>query len=207
MSAPTLTGSPKRDYRIGELAFANGKPRDVCSTPAMREGWDDAYQAARADEVSRRAKVVEKKAETMTRDYWTDRARSRYLDPEVTQATLDACATDHAQLTKARHMLEVCRNPRHLFGLVAEEIPSAVVELLERAIAELLPADVERARQIRVLAARHAELEAEGYAQDELWGVLDDEGAGKLGFHYGDSSYLRAAHAKIRCGWPSGWGR
>ena len=26
--------------------FGNGKPRDACTSAAMREGWSDAYQAA-----------------------------------------------------------------------------------------------------------------------------------------------------------------
>ena len=129
-----------------------------------------------------------------TRDYWTTRARSRYLDPEVTQAALDACKADHVRLTKARLMLKVCHNPRHLFGLVAEEIPSAVVELLEVTIEQPAHVGAERTKKMRALATRHAQLEGQGYAQDELWNILDDEGAGELGLRYGHSSYLRSVH-------------
>ena len=38
----------QRDYRIGGLVFAARKPRSACESAAMREGWDDAYQAAAA---------------------------------------------------------------------------------------------------------------------------------------------------------------
>ena len=36
--------SPARQYRTGELVYAATKPRDYCTSAAMREGWDDARQ-------------------------------------------------------------------------------------------------------------------------------------------------------------------
>jgi hypothetical protein len=123
---------------------------------------------------------------------WTARARARYTDPAAAKAALEACKTEIDRLFKARQMLRVARRPEYRFGLVASDVSTDVVGILESTISELVHVGAARDANIRALAAHHAELEAQGHAQDEVWNILEDSGSRDLGFRYGDSAALRA---------------
>jgi hypothetical protein len=120
---------------------------------------------------------------TMTDTNWTARARSRYLDIEVTRATLAACPNTSYRLGKAGSMLALARNPGYRFELTREDIPAEVVALLETTVAEA------RAT-LRPFANRMRELQAESFAMDEIWNILDGEGATEHGLRYGASTFL-----------------
>jgi hypothetical protein len=127
--------------------------------------------------------MTEQAAMTRTDADWTSRARSRYLDIEVTRATLAACPNTSYRLGKAGSMLALARNPGFRFDLTPEDIPAEVVALLESTVAD--------ARAVlRPFANRMRELQAEGFAMDEIWNILDGEGATEHGLRYGDSTFL-----------------
>lgn len=131
---------------------------------------------------------------------WNARARAQYLDPDAAVARVMREPTERNQVARARYMLSVTRNPRHLFGLLASDIPESVVSALEAIVADRAPT-VDAA--VLALAMRYRDLERDGFASDEIWGQLEDEAA-PLGFRYGDSSILCAI--ATRAGRPRRFG-